>query len=137
MWFSEGFHIVDRDSTLGTFLDGVAVSVARLSHRSYLRFGKQRALFVIHETGKEPSEPPFALRDHLIDLYPDRGAGIQRAFRTCRENALDFAEELVLRGALDPEEWWMATRGYKGKSSRRLGMSGRWFSRFLRKKGSE
>ncbi len=132
---SEGFHLVDRDSSLGTFLDGVSVSVARLSHRSYLRFGKQQALFVIHDEGEDPLEASFALRDHLIEAYPESKTGIQQAFRDCREHALDFAEELVARAILNPEEWWMATRGYKEKPSGSLFKSSRrWFSKFLSSK---
>ena len=132
---AEGFHLVDRDSSLGTFLDGVSVSIARLSHRAFLRFGKMRVLFVIHEQDEEPPEVSFALRDHLTNLYPDRKDEIQRVFTDCRQNGLDIAEELVVRGAINPEEWWVATRGYKERPSGQFfRRSGGLFSKFFPRK---
>ncbi len=132
---AEGFHLVDRDSSVGTFLDGVSVSVARLSHRSFLRFGKMRVLFVIHEEDEDPPEVSFALRDHLTELYPERKEEVQRVFTDCRQNGLDIAEELVVRGALNPEEWWVATRSYKERPSGQLfRRPGGLFSKFLPRK---
>lgn len=125
----EGFHVVDRDSTMGTFLDGTSVRVARLAHRSFLRFGKVQALLVIREEEREPPDPSFRLRDYLLELYPDRSDGIQAAFQACREHALDFAERLVFRGALSPEEWWVASSEFE----RRPGTRHRWISRFFRR----
>ena len=124
----EGFHLVDRDSTMGTFLDGSLVRVAKLAHRSFLRFGKKSALFVIHQEGEEAAEPSFRLRDHLTALHPDRAAAIQTVFQDCRERALDFAEELVLTGALDPEEWWAEASRFEEKST-----GSGWLSRLLRR----
>lgn len=125
----EGFHLVDRDSTMGTFLGGSLVRVAKLAHRSFLRFGKQSALFVLHQEGEEAAEPSFRLRDHLAGLHADRAATIQEVFQECRERALDFAEELVLSGALDPEEWWVEASRFEEKSSG----SRRWISRLFGK----
>lgn len=124
----EGFHLVDRDSRLGTFVDGVAVHVSRLTHRSFIRFGKLKSLFVIEREGAEPLEPSFRLRDHLLELYEEREEAIQRAFRDSREGALDFAEELVTRGVLDPEEWWAAGLDFQEGPAAK---SSRWISRLL------
>jgi pSer/pThr/pTyr-binding forkhead associated (FHA) protein len=135
---AEGFHLVDRDSSFGTFLDGVTISIARLAPRSYVRFGKVRALFVVHEPDEEPPEASFALRDHLVGLYPDRRDEIRRAFRECRESGLDLAEELVGRSTLNPEEWWTATRDFRDRPSSRIFRgSRRLISRFFPRKTEE
>ncbi|MBI4586420.1 MAG: FHA domain-containing protein [Planctomycetes bacterium] len=134
----EGFHLIDLDSTLGTFLDGVAVRVARLSHRSYVRFGREKALFIIREEGKDLPESSFGLRDRLAELYPDRRKAIQKVFKDCRAGGLDFAEELILRGVLDPEEWWEATKDYKDKTtSWRLSTPAGWLRRVFSRKRRE
>lgn len=128
---SEGFHLVDRNSAFGTFLDGMSVHVARLAHRSFVRFGTQKALFAIRDEGKDPPEVSFRLRNHLMEYYPEKAARIQEAFKPCRERALDFAEELVERGVLDPEEWWTATREFKDEST--SGVKG-WVAKILSRK---
>ncbi len=115
----EGFHLVDRDSTRGTFLDGVSVHVARLSNRGFIRFGKLKALFVVREEGIDPPEASFALRDHLASLFPERAAGIQEAFQECRFAGGDIAAELVLRGVLDPEEWWASHCAFRETTSKK------------------
>ena len=127
----EGFHLVDRDSTTGTFLDGVSITLARLQHRSYIKFGRQKALFLIHEAGKDPPEVSFGLRDHLMELYPEKEALIQQAFKACRERGRDMAEELVARGVLDPEEWCIAARDFKEQPSSRIPALGRALGRFF------
>jgi pSer/pThr/pTyr-binding forkhead associated (FHA) protein len=131
LYNKEGFHLVDRDSTVGTFLNGVSIQVARLSNWGYLRFGRTGALFIIHEEGREPPEPSFRHRDHLQEIYPERVEQIQDAFKDCRENGLDLAEELVLRGTLSPEEWWAAASEFQKRPG--TGPRG-WFARFLRRR---
>jgi pSer/pThr/pTyr-binding forkhead associated (FHA) protein len=122
----EGFHLVDRDSGTGTYLDGVPVRTASLESRSYIRFGKLKALFVVREEGRDPPDASFNVRDRLMGLYPDRADAVMKAFRDCREGALNFAEELIVRGVLDPEEWWDVARGSPDDgASRRAG----WLSR--------
>ena len=60
----------------------------------------------------------------------NRTTAIQRSFRECREAARDFAEELVVRQVLDPEEWWAASLEYKeDTSSRTRGWISRWIPR--------
>jgi hypothetical protein len=114
VYTNEGFHVVDRDSALGTFVAGVAVRVARLYHRAYLRLGKEKGLFVMRQMEREPPEPSFQLRDQLSEAFPERAPLIQQTFKDSRQEALDFAEQLVLRGVLDAEEWWAATRDCEG-----------------------
>jgi pSer/pThr/pTyr-binding forkhead associated (FHA) protein len=129
VYTSDGFHVVDRDSAAGTFLDGAPVRVSPLGNRGYLRFGKLKALFVVRERGKEPPEAGYGLRDRLIERHPERAAEIQGAFRHSREGSVDFAEELIRRGALDPEEWWDASRdASRGFREETLGDSRRWIS---------
>ncbi len=130
----EGFHLVERDSARGTFLNGVSVRVARLSHRSFVKFGKQKAFFVIHEGGMDGPDVSFRLRDHLAEVYPEKRELIQQAFKACREGGLDIAEELVARGILDPEEWWLATERFTDKSSVRLDGLNRFLPRFFSRK---
>jgi pSer/pThr/pTyr-binding forkhead associated (FHA) protein len=126
----EGFFIVDRGSAGGTLLNGVSVTVSGLDHRGYLRFGNRKALFTLHEEGKEFPEPTFVFRDQLSEAYPERREAIQKAFQRCREAGLDFAEDLVVRGVLDPEEWWAATEEFRRR--RTTGPRG-WFARIFRK----
>ena len=123
----EGFHLVDRGSDQGTYLDGVTVRIARLAHRGFIRLGKVKILFILSPGGQEAS---FGLRDHLVSLYPDKSQGIQDAFRECREHGRDFAEELVSRAVLDPEEWWAAASRFQEKPD--TGPR-RWISRLLRR----
>jgi pSer/pThr/pTyr-binding forkhead associated (FHA) protein len=121
----QGFHLVDSGSGTGTYLDGLPVRAAPLKSGSYLRFGKLKALFVVHEEGKDPPSASFDVRDRLMGLYPDRADAVMKAFRDCREGALDFGEELIVRGVLDPEEWWDVARACPAeRPSRRA----RWLS---------
>jgi pSer/pThr/pTyr-binding forkhead associated (FHA) protein len=106
----EGFHLVDRSADQETSLDGVRIGIARLSHRSFIRLGKVRLLFILGSMAREAS---FGLRDHLLALHADRATGIQAAFRESREQGCDFAEELVFRAVLDPEEWWAAASRFR------------------------
>lgn len=129
----EGFHLVDRDSAGGTLLDGVSIRVARLEHRGFIRFGKQMALFILREEGVEVPEASFALRDRLSAAYPNKKTPIQSAFQDCRFEGADFAAELILRGVLDPEEWWAATRDLPKEDAKKS--SGR-IARLLRRLGS-
>lgn len=117
----EGFHLVDCDSATGTFLDGVTVRVARIVHQSFIRFGRVKALFAIHEGGKERTDSPFELRDHLVALYPDKTRDIKDTFRESRECGLDLGEALVSRGILDPEEWWASSVRFKEEHPGKLG----------------
>jgi pSer/pThr/pTyr-binding forkhead associated (FHA) protein len=113
----DGFHVVDRDSEAGTFVNEMAVRLNRLVHRDVVRFGKVSALFLVHEEGTDPPEASFELRDHVLGLFPEREGGIQEAFRESRLQAVDFAEELVLRGVLSPEGWWAVARSAKAPST--------------------
>jgi pSer/pThr/pTyr-binding forkhead associated (FHA) protein len=124
----EGFYLVDRGSDQGTYLDGVTVRIARLSHRSFIRMGKVKILFILSSGGDEAS---FGLRDHLLSLFPDKGQGIKDAFRESREHALDFADELVSRAILDPEEWWAAASRYEDEPGPGPGS---WISRVFRRR---
>ena len=128
----EGFHLVDRDSAGGTFLDGVSIRIARIEHRSFIRFGKQMALFVLSEEGVEGPEAPFTLRDRLAASYPEKTLEIQSAFQDCRFEGADFAAELILRGVLSPEEWWAATRDLPREDARKASSR---FTRILRRFG--
>jgi pSer/pThr/pTyr-binding forkhead associated (FHA) protein len=128
----EGFHLVDRDSAGGTFLDGVSIRIARLEHRSFIRFGKQMALFVLSEEGVEAPEASFTLRDRLSASFPEKKREIQAGFQDCRFEGGDFAAELILRGVLSPEEWWAATRDLPREDAKKA--SGR-FTRILRRFG--
>jgi pSer/pThr/pTyr-binding forkhead associated (FHA) protein len=128
---AEGFHIVDRDSDQGTYLDGVAARLARIEHLSYLRFGKVQALFALRRRGEEPPEASFRLRDHLLASFPEKREQVQEVFRACRQRPIDFVEELVARGVLDPEEWWAASRDYRKGSTGLLGNPSRWLSRLF------
>jgi hypothetical protein len=124
----DGFHLVDRDSTLGTFLDGVAIRVAKLAHRSFVRFGKLEGLFVIHQEGKEPPVDSFPLRDHLIESFAMREDEIRQTFKLSRECGLDFAEQLILSGVLTPEEWWTAVSEFERRFPMRRSS---WIARIL------
>ena len=124
----DGFHLVDRDSTLGTFLDGVQIRVAKLTHRSFVKFGKQEGLFVIHEEGKEPRVDSFPLRNYLIELFEFKEGEIRKTFQLSRECGLDFAEQLILGGVLTPAEWWASVSEFE----RRFPMSrSSWIRRLL------
>ena len=115
---AEGFHLVDLDSTFGTTVDGTSVRVARLEHRSCLAFGKAQALFVLEAVDEDRSDFPFALRDHFVELLPDKEKTIADVFQRCREKGLDFAEELIARGVLEPREWWGAMQQWGSAKKR-------------------
>ena len=111
----------------------MAAPLARLVHGSFIRFGKLEALLSVREEGEENPLPSFELRDHLIELYPDRAAAIQKAFRDSRESGVDLAEELVLRATLSPGEWWAGAWEFRHKRS--AGRKGGFLSRIFGKGG--
>ena len=86
----------------------MAVTIERLESPGYIKFGKIQALFIVRRRGDEAAGCSFELRDHLIELFPDRADSIRDCFKTCRETGSEFAEELVASAALTPEEWFVA-----------------------------
>lgn len=109
---AEGFTLVDKNSTNGTYVENARIRTSRLRDEAFVMFGGIMGLFLheIDKGKKEEGDRPARVADVLV-----RRANISR--QRAREAILDaeaegkrLSEVLIMEGDVTPAVWWEASR---------------------------
>ncbi|MCZ6603163.1 MAG: FHA domain-containing protein [Planctomycetota bacterium] len=108
----EGFALIDKNSTNGTYVENARVLSRRLRDGSYMIFGGVMAMF-FHEMEFDAEKEKKSTRS-MIDVLVQRGTLTRtragEAIEQAEVTGQRTAEVLILRGDITPGQWWEASR---------------------------
>lgn len=108
----QGFTLVDKNSTNGTYVDNARIRSSRLRDGAYLMFGGVMGLFLHDEdldAAKERTEAA-KISDALVRGGILGRARLKEALGEAESSGRRLSEVLLPGGDVTPAEWWEASR---------------------------
>jgi pSer/pThr/pTyr-binding forkhead associated (FHA) protein len=106
----EGFTLVDKNSTNGTYLDNARIRSVRLQDGSYIMFGGIMALFLHEKGGGASKQDEEKVAEVLLRGGTVPKARMKEAKEKARSAGQRLVETLILERDLTPAQWWEASR---------------------------